>query len=383
VNPIITSLLDNDLYTFTVGQVAFMHFPGLKVKYQFINRGKTQVPAGFADQLNQQLELMRNIFMTDEEYAWLDNLNYFSYDYLTFLRNYKFDPSQLTIVQDGGNLSVEFNGDWDSLIMWEVPFLALFSELYYKVMGSEKDPHWKNRITAKALSLSLNGSKWMEFGTRRRFSFEVQNKVVSIQKEFEGFIGTSNMLLAMKHNVPCKGTMSHQGPMAMQGVFGVVLANRKWREYWRRTYGDKLNTFLPDTFTTAVFFRDFTAEEAKQWNLRQDSGDPYEWTKLVLSNYERLGEPTLSHTFTYSDSLNAFKFNAITNAYNTHFKVAGGIGTDFSNDCGHKAVSIVIKLSGVYYDGKFVDVVKLSDDPVKHTGKPEAIAKAKQELGII
>ena len=212
---------------------------------------------------------------------------------------------------------------------------------------------------------------------------ESQDVVVAIHKHYKGFLGTSNMLLAMRHGVPCKGTMSHQGPMAMQGVFGIVNANKKWRYYWRLTYGDKLNIFLPDTFTTEVFFRDFTAEEAAQWNLRQDSGDPHGWTALVIVNYNRLGEPLKNHMMAYSDNLNPEKFNTITNTYRELFDVAGGIGTNFSNDCGHPAVSIVIKLSQVNNGDGWVDVVKLSDDGGKHTGTPEAIAKAKLELDIL
>ena len=380
--PIITSILDNDLYTFTVGQVAFQHFPTLKVRYKFHTRSDTQYPPGFAEALREELEAMSDLFLNENEIEWLTKLDLFSTPYLNFLTNYRFDASGITVVQTGTSLSAVLEGTWIDYIMWEVPFLAIVSELYYKLTGKIKDDYWKHRIMDKGKLLSKNGSKWMDFGTRRRFDFESQNAVVCIHKYYKGFIGTSNMFLAMFHGVPCKGTMSHQGPMAMQGVFGIVNANKKWREFWRLTYGDKLNTFLPDTFSTKVFFRDFTAEEAAQWNLRQDSGDPHEWTALVVSNYRRLGEPTQSHTFTYSDSLNASKFNTITNMYSSLFSVGGGIGTDFSNDCGHPAVSIVIKLSQVNNGDGWVDVVKLSDDPVKHTGTPEAIANAKRELKL-
>lgn len=380
---IITSLLDQDLYTFTVGQVAFQHFPNLKVRYKFNNRSKTQFPDGFAIALRRELKEMERLCLTNSEYIWLSKLGLFSKDYLDFLANYKFDASGITITQTGGDLTADFDGLWEDYIMWEVPFLALVSELYYKMTGKIKCADWKERIANKAKLLSENGSLWMEFGTRRRFDFEAQKANVEIQKEYKGFLGTSNMLLAMIYGVPCKGTMSHQGPMAMQGIFGIVDANKKWRYYWRETYGDNLNIFLPDTFTTKVFFRDFTAEEAKQWDLRQDSGDPHGWMNMVIENYTNLGEPTTSHTFTFSDNLNVPKFNDITNKYRQHATIGGGIGTHFSNDCGHPAVSIVIKLSQVNNYGKWVDVVKLSDDPIKHTGTPEAIAKAKKELGIV
>jgi len=382
-SPIITSQLDNDLYTFTVGQVAFQHFPALRVRYKFKTRSDTQYPPGFADALNHQLSLMESLELSHEELDWLESLGHFTDPYLYFLRDYRFDPSGITVVQDGTSLSADFEGTWVDYIMWEVPFLAIVSELYYKMTGKVKDPGWRDRIVEKAFRLSQNGSRWMDMGTRRRFDFEAQDAVVAIHNDYKGFYGTSNMLLAMKHNTTVKGTMSHQGPMAMQGIFGIVDANKKWRDYWRRTYGTKLNIFLPDTFTTKVFFRDFTAEEAAHWNLRQDSGNPDVWTKLVIENYNRLGVPLKSHTMAYSDNLNVEKFNAITNSYKELFNVVGGIGTNFSNDCGHPAVSIVIKLSQVNNGDGWVDVVKLSDDDGKHTGTPEAIAKAKRELGLL
>lgn len=167
----------------------------------------------------------------------------------------------------------------------------------------------------------------------------------------------------------------------MMAKYGVKLANKQWRLHWREVYGDKLNTFLPDTFTTKVFLRDFTKEEAELWNLRQDSGDPYTWMNLILDTYRQVGIPTEGRKFIFSDSLNVPKFIAITNTYK-EYAVIGGIGTDLSNDCGHKALSIVIKLTAADFGQGWVDVVKLSDDPVKHTGKDEVVLATKAELGL-
>jgi nicotinate phosphoribosyltransferase len=383
IKPIITSILDNDLYTATVGQVAFMHFPAVKVKYKFINRGKTKLPSNFYPELLVQLEHMRNLFLTDAEYAWLDSLGYLSYDYLTFLRNYRFNPDQLNIVMDDGNLDVEFEGTWEDLIMWEVPFLALFSELYYKITGAVKDDQWKNRIMDKAKLLSQNGVKWMEFGTRRRFDFETQDTVVAIQKNYNGFLGTSNMRLAMRHNVPVLGTMSHQGPMAMQAKYGATLANKEWRNVWLKTYKNKLLTFLPDTYTTDVFLRDFSRDEAVNWNLRQDSGDPDAWMAKILGCYAENGIHGKSKTAVLSDSLNPELAVGYHKKYNDIINMVFGIGTNLSNDCGHKQLSIVIKLSEADFGNGYVPVVKLSDTSGKHTGTPEAIAAVKKELNTI
>jgi nicotinate phosphoribosyltransferase len=384
IRPIITSLLDNDLYTFTVGQVVHKLFPTAQVKYQFINRSKTAFPKGFADKLREQLQCMKSLFLSYDERKWLEARQLFSPEYLDFLSDYRFNPDEITIIEDdNGNLTAEFTGTWVNLIMWEVPFLALVSELYYIETGAEKSPDYRLRIAEKAKKLSRAGCKWMEFGTRRRFDFVTQDAVVAIQRHYEGFLGTSNMLLAKIYEVPVNGTMSHQGPMAMQALHGVVMSNSAWRQHWREVYGDKLNTFLPDTLSTKVFLRDYTKEEALLWNLRQDSGNPYDWMDLVLAFLRGLDIQTKDKKFVFSDSLNVDKGIAITKKYSEDGIIILGIGTDMSNDCGHKALSIVIKLIAADFGNGWVDVVKLSDDPVKHTGKPEVIAKTKIELGLV
>lgn len=383
INPIITSILDTDIYTMFVGQVAFMEFPNTTVEYQFINRNKTPFPNGFVDELNKQIVHMGELFLTDSEYDYLDSLGYFSYDYLTFLRNFRFKRSDLTIHEKDGMLTVGFHGTWERHIMWEVPFLALVSELYYKMIGAEKDDLWKNRIMDKAKLLSENGCKWMEFGTRRRFDFETQNTVVAIQKNYNGFLGTSNVLLAFKHNIPVLGTMSHQGPMAISAKVGVTFANREWRMVWKKVYKNKLNTFLPDTFTTDVFLRDFTRTEAIEWNLRQDSGSPDAWLAKIFGYYASNGIHGKSKTAVLSDSLNAELAVGYHKKYNDVINLVFGIGTSLSNDVGHKPLNIVIKLSGANFGNGMIPVVKLSDTNGKYTGHPDAIANAKQELNII
>ena len=121
---IISSLLDNDLYTFTVGQVAFKLFSTVQVRYQFINRGKTPFPEKFLDELNHQLKLMKNLRFTQLELNWIKSLGYISDEYLKWLSDYQFDPSELVINQNGGELTIIIKGSWMRTIMWEVPFLA-------------------------------------------------------------------------------------------------------------------------------------------------------------------------------------------------------------------------------------------------------------------
>lgn len=381
--PIIKSLLDNDLYTFTVGQVAFKLFPTARVKYKFINRSKTKFPDNFVEELKHQLQLMQNLRLQNSEYAYMNSLGHFSFAYLKFLSEYRYNPEQLTISNVDGNLEVEFEGLWIDMIMWEVPFLALVSELYYKLAGKYKEYDWFGKIAEKVANLSNNNCKWMEFGTRRRFDFDAQDEVVSLSVGVPGFLGTSNVYLAMKYKVPCMGTMSHQGPMAMQALYGARNANKQWRKHWIDCYKNKLLTFLPDTFTTDVFLRDFDRDEALLWNLRQDSGDPNVFVDKILNFYKSNNIDPLTKTVILSDSLNDKSFIEYTNKYRKQINIAGGIGTFFTNDCGHAPVSMVIKLTAADFGKGMIPVVKLSDTEGKHTGELSVIKRTKEELNII
>lgn len=380
---IVNSLLDTDLYTFTVGNLIFKSFSNTSVEYRFINRGKTSFPPNFASELHYQLYLMTQLKLTKEETDYLTLLGYFEKDYIQFLKDYRFNPSQLFINCINGELVISIHGPWVETIMWEVPLLALISELYYKLTGATPDIEWKDRLTNKARNLSDSQSLWIDFGTRRRFSLAVQNEVVNTMKNFPGFMGTSNCLLAMKHGVKTNGTMSHQLMMGMMAKYGVVGANKMARHHWREVYDDKLLIFLPDTFSTDVFLRDFQKEEAENWaGLRQDSGMPDEWMDKVLSFYDKLEIRTKFKTFIFSDSLTDEKYIKLSLKYRKFARIIGGIGTFLSNDCGHKPLSIVIKLASANFGDGMRQVVKLSDDPAKNTGNNKFVDDIKRQLKI-
>lgn len=383
--PLIKSILDQDLYTFTVGQIAFKKFPTARVKYQFINRGKTPFPDGFADELRHQLMCMNSLYLTSDELNYLKSLGYLEEDYLKWLNEYRFNPMEVTVDQIGYELTIGIDGLWMNTVMWEVPILALVSELYYKLSGLKPKPGWRTRILIKAQNLNAVDCLWVDFGTRRRHSFKVQNQVVSTMKQFGGFLGTSNVLLAMKHNVKPNGTMSHQGIMAMMVKYGVTNANREWMKVWREIYGNKLSIFLTDTFTTDNFLKDFTKEDAEEWSgLRQDSGDPEDWMdNKILPHYKKIDVGTKHKTFVFSDSLTDEKYKKLSLKYQQYATIIGGIGTFLSNDVGWTPLSIVIKLIDADFGEGMKGSVKLSDNVGKYTGDPNDINNVKKELNII
>jgi nicotinate phosphoribosyltransferase len=391
--PIIQSMLDDDLYKFTMGAVVFHNFPDVDVTYQFINRGKTQFPVGFAGRLVEQLFHLATIRMNDGETFWLKSQPFMRPTYAEWLSNYRYDLGELAIEQNGPDLSITFQGKWYRLILWEVKLMAIISELYFRMTGHELAPDWRERIVQKAKDLEYNYCLWSDFGTRRRRSFAVQNEVVSVMKTHRGFLGTSNPYLAYTHNVAPIGTSAHEAVMAMECLYGADKANKTWLDLWRAYYGDKLSIALTDTFTTEVFLKGMGYQDLLDWQgMRQDSADPYNWARMVLETYHAHRVNAMDKSAVFSDNLNVPKFIDLTKTFRPFFgKVIGGIGTNFSNDtfteaqvaAGLKPLNMVIKLSSVKVGDKWVGAVKLSDSEGKYTGKKEDIGRVKGTLNIV
>jgi nicotinate phosphoribosyltransferase len=379
--PIIKSLLDTDWYKFTMGQVVFHNFPYTNVEYTFINRGKTQFPGGFADALHKELKALSKVKLSYKEIQWLSENWCISGDYVEFLTDFRFKPEQVSIVQSDGDLDIKIRGLWKETILWEVPLMAIISELYFKMTDKVYDEAAFVRKTEnKSNKMQNAGVAWSDFGTRRRFSFAVQNKLNSVMQHYQlGFKGTSNPYFAMKYKLTPIGTYAHEAVMAMQVLHNVKDSNRKWMGYWCNEYDGYMRIALTDTLTTDVFLRDFDKEMADKFaGVRQDSGDPFEFGEKLIQHYEKLGIDPLSKKIVFSDSLDADKAVALHERFSERIQCVMGIGTHLTNDCGHKPLNMVIKLTAV----EGMPVVKLSDDKGKHTGVPEVIEKIKDELGI-
>lgn len=382
--PIIKSFLDDDLYKLTMGSVVFHDFPYAGVQYEFINRGKTPFPPGFATCLEEQLSYLGSLTMTLEEKKWLNTLDFLRPTYIEWLYGYRFNTNDVWVAQHNGDLEIVIYGPWYRTILWEVKLMAIISELYFKMTKQEIDCNAYARIHTKAKKLSDAGCQWMDFGTRRRFSYGMQNEVVYAMREYAGFLGTSNPHLAMKYGVKAHGTYAHESVMAMSALYGVRQANKMWMKHWVIHFQGKLAIALTDTFTTDSFLNDFGPAEARLFDgLRQDSGSPGIWGEKIMDYYKRLGIDSRTKKFVFSDNLTDAKYIGIHNTFKSVSQPIGGIGTFLTNDCGVKPLNMVIKMTKAKFGRGWVNVVKLSDEPGKHTGDPVAIARAKEELGII
>lgn len=386
---IFTSILDNDFYKITMQCAVVKLYPEAVVKYRFFNRGNHQFPEGFAEALTEQIQAMSQLALTKEEKSFLTvACPYLNPAYIDFLEGYRYDPSEVSVVQDGGDLSVEVEGLWYRTILWEVPLLSLISELKYKVTGEERwsDEKIVKNTTEKTDLFKSLGIRFAEFGTRRRHSRAVHELVSKTLNSTgaKSYMGSSNVYLAMKEGRRPIGTHAHEWFMYHAAEFGFKMANRRALDGWVDVFRGDLGVALSDTYTTEVFFRQFDKKLAKLFDgVRHDSGDPVEFSKKTIAHYEKLGINPHYKFIIFSDGLNPDKVESITEATKGKIGISFGIGTNLTNDVGLRPMNIVMKLTDVMSnDGTWTPAVKLSDEHGKTTGDARMVALAQEILKI-
>ena len=375
---IIRDLLDNDLYKFTTMNAVQKKFPNAEVLYRFVNRGKTPFPEGFAEALRKEVDTLSSLSLTAEAEEYMRKKCYFFEPvFIDLLKGYRFNLAEVVITQEGTSLEVEIRGLWYRTVLWEVPIMAIISELYFKMTGQKTDDY-KPRIVAKAQEFVNMGAEVSEFGTRRRFSYEVQDNLVGLLKEHMGknLLGTSNVYLAMKHDLTPLGTHPHEWFMYHGAHYGYRMANALGLESWVDVYQGNLGIALTDTYTSDNFFQSFSTKYSKLFDgVRWDSGNPFEFTDKVIDHYIKNRIDPKTKTIVFSDGLDMEKVKEIKAYVQGRIHDAYGIGTYLSNDVGVKPLNMVIKLFAAKPAGwsSFVPTVKLPDVEGKHTGTPEEI----------
>ncbi len=390
---IIKSILDTDLYKFTTSYAYSKLYPRAMGQYRFIDRSNTSYPKGFVERLKEEIIAMSNLSLSRDEMLYLTReLAYLPPTYIDFLRGFRFDPSEIAISQDEeGHLSIEAEGLLYRVTLWETPILALVSELYYQFQKSKPDMIFaEESMISKARRLNKEGISFSMFGMRRRFSFDVENRMTELLKEYSGenFYGTSNVYIAYKQGLRVSGTHPHEWIQFHGALFGYKMANYMAMEDWINVYDGDLGTVLTDTYTTDVFMRNFSKKHAMLFtSLRHDSGDPFAFADKVIARYQELKvDPTIKYII-FSDSLNTERAIEIAEYCKGRIGASFGIGTNFSNDVGNgiKPMNIVMKLwkCKMTEKDRWHPCVKLSDVAGKHTGELEEIELAKQTLDLI
>ncbi|EMD33281.1 hypothetical protein CERSUDRAFT_117911 [Gelatoporia subvermispora B] len=402
------SLLDSDLYKFTMQQAVMRHFPDVQASYRFTHRDQGRYFSRECyERFSEAVSRFDRLTLTAEERDWLAKAYpQFKPDYLDYLARYRFKPEQVRIQfipvsEDGqyGNLDIEAVGPWVETILWEVPLMACLSETYFRTVDTDWDYEGQEeQAYEKARTLLDAGCVFSEFGTRRRRSYRTQDAVVGVlvkaNKETTNggkLLGTSNVHLARKYDVAPIGTIAHEWYMAVGAIKGYEQVHYLALKLWEDVYPVGLLLALTDTFSTHAFFKEFLQhpEQAKRWNgLRQDSGDPFVYAPYAREVYRQLDIDHTEKMIIYSDAVTvdkALKLNEQCHEYG--FRCSFGIGTSLTNDFKSvssgrkeksKALNMVIKLASV--SGK--STVKISDELSKNTGDRETVKLVKQIFSL-
>ncbi len=369
---IITSLLENDLYKFSMGQAIYHQFSDYKTTWSFKCRNENvRFSEEMVEEIRNQIRMFCTLRFTEDELEYLNNIRWIKGSYVDFLRLWQPRYEDYLIERtDEGQLIVETSGTWLNTSLYEVPTLAIINEVYFR-MNYDYDKliaEFKTKAKEKCEKIADGTYKlasFSEFGLRRRLSSEAQEYIVQELKNYSNeearYVGTSNVYLAKKYHLTPVGTMAHEWVMCVgQGdhKHNPAYSNYYALNAWVREYSVLNGTALTDTITTDCFLRDFQLTFATLFSgVRHDSGDPITWGDVILAHYERLGVDAREKTLLFSDSLNFDKATKIYEHFKGKCKVAFGIGTYLSNDTCVDPLNIVMKVTKC--NGQ--DVAKISD----------------------
>ncbi len=369
---IITSLLDTDLYKFSMMQVVLHHFPAAQVEYRYKCRNQGVDLRPYLDEIRQEIHALCQLRFTSEELDYLRGLRFIKSDFVDFLGLFHL-PERCIAIEEGrepGEISITVKGPWLHTILFEIPVLAIVNEVYFR--NVQTHPDWeegRQRLQSKMHLVlddpALTDFRVAEYGTRRRFSKRWHEEVVATMKAEMGqhFAGTSNVLLAMRHNVLPLGTMGHEYLQACQALGPRLRDSQVFAlEVWAKEYRGDLGIALSDVYGTDAFLRDFDMYFCKLFDgARHDSGDPFVWGERLLEHYRKNRVDPRTKTLVFSDALTFPRAIELARQFAGRCKVSFGIGTNLTNDLGHQPLQIVMKM--VRCNGQ--PVAKVSDAPEK------------------
>ncbi|MDR1021587.1 MAG: nicotinate phosphoribosyltransferase [Synergistaceae bacterium] len=391
--PVVKSLLENDLYKFSMWQALMHSHPGARAEYTFLCRNEPEYPlAELADDVDREVGNLCTLFFTQDELDYLSTLSYIKDDFIDFLTVFRFQRRFVEISRDGHDLSIRASGPLVHVMGFEIYILYIVSELYYRRLRQEGIlEEARERLAGKVeyLRRELADSDpatpfiLFDFGLRRRYSGAWQREVVgTFARDLpDHFKGTSNVLLAKDLSITPVGTMAHEYMQAFQ-AFGIRLRDfqKASLEAWVQEFRGDLGTALTDVIGIDAFLADFDLYFAKLFDgLRHDSGDPYEWGEKVIAHYKKLRIDPRTKRLVFSDSLDLRSAIAIYRYFKGRIQTSFGIGTNLTNDTPIPALNIVMKMT--ICNGQ--PVAKISDSPGKTTGvDPTFMAYLRQVFGV-
>lgn len=387
---IIQSLLDTDLYKFTMMQVVLHHFPAAQVEYRFKCRNVGVDLTPYADEIRAQIELLCQLRFTEDELEYLRGFRFIKSDFVDFLGLFQLNAKYVSVNPSPthpGEIDITIRGPWLHTILFEVPLLAIVNEVYFR--HTQPQPDWeegRRRLVDKLALLRMPGRDdcvIADYGTRRRFSRDWQEEVLSSMQQLLGpqLAGTSNVHFARKHNLTPLGTMAHEYLQACQSLGPRLRDSQVFAlETWAREYRGDLGIALSDTYGFDAFLNDFDLYFCKLFDgVRHDSGDPVAWGERMLEHYSRNRVDPRSKTLIFSDNLNIPRVIELYERFGGRCRLAFGVGTNLTNDLGYTPLQIVIKM--VRCNGQ--PVAKLSDTPEKTMcDDPAYLGYLRQVFGV-
>lgn len=379
---IITSLLDTDLYKFTMMQAVLHQFPGAQVEYKFMCRNKGVPLAPYLDEIQAEIRSLCHLQFQESELAYLRSLRFIKSDFVDFLGLFKLNEKYVTLTaEDNGDLGITIKGPWLHTIPFEIPVLAIVNEVYFRNTQALPDLlEGRRRLEVKLEQLRASGLedlKIADYGTRRRFSKAWHEEVLRVLKTRLGtqtspgrpnnpgqLAGTSNVLFAQKLGLTPLGTMAHEYLQACQALGPRLRDSQVYAfESWAKEYRGDLGIALSDVYGMTAFLSDFDMYFCKLFDgARHDSGDPFTWGERMIAHYLKNRVDPKTKTLIFSDGLTVPRTIELYQQFRGRCQLAFGIGTNLTNDLGYEPLQIVIKM--IRCNGQ--PVAKLSDTPSKN-----------------
>lgn len=377
---IIESLLDTDLYKFTMMQVVLHHFPGAQVEYRFKCRNPGVDLAPYVEEIRAEVNHLCSLRFTERELAYLRSFRFIKSDFVDFLGLFQMNAKYISVSPSQtvpNEIDIVVKGPWLHTILFEIPVLSIVNEIYFRNTVARPDfDEGRRRLAAKIAMVrgrdELADIRIADYGTRRRFSRQWQDEVIRtcVSGLGDNFAGTSNVLFAMRDDVLPLGTMAHEYLQACQALGPRLRDSQAFGfETWAREYRGDLGIALSDVYGFDAFLRDFDMYFCKLFDgARHDSGDPFEWGERLIRHYENNRVDPRSKMLVFSDALTFPLMIQLFERFRDRAKTAFGIGTNLTNDLGYTPLQIVIKM--VRCNGQ--PVAKLSDTPAKNMCDDEA-----------
>lgn len=386
---IIKTILDTDLYKFTTSYAYIKLFPYAMGRFSFKDRDETVYTKEFLAKLKIEIDNLSRLKLTDNELEYMArNCRFLPRVYWEWLSSFRFDPDKIEVYLDETHqLHIEVTDFLYKATLYEVPLLAIVSEIRNQYLGNVPNPNLIiSKLSEKVVLSNLKQLPFSEFGTRRRFSVDVQETVIRYLNENSRYCtGTSNCYFAMKFGMKMMGTHPHEWFMFHGAQFGYKHANYMALENWVNVYDGDLGIALSDTYTSTIFLNNLSRKQAKLFDgVRCDSGNEFEFIDKLTARYKEFGIDTTTKTIVFSNALDFGKALDIKDYCNGKIRCAFGIGTNLTNDTGFKPSNIVMKLSQckMNVNQEWRECIKLSDDKGKHTGNPHEVQACLYELGL-